>query len=59
MAGHIGIPGNEKVDSEAKRAAAELSTSNELLPPYLRKPLLINPSAVIRKHNDKLNKEWN
>jgi hypothetical protein len=58
MAGHISILGNKKADGKAKRAAARLSTSNELLPSYLRKPLLINPSAVIRKHNDKLNKEW-
>ena len=46
------------MDSKAKRAAAGLSTPNELLLPYLRKPLLINPSAVTRKHNDELKKEW-
>jgi hypothetical protein len=55
--GHVGIPGNKKVDSEAKQAAAGLSTPNELLPLYLRKPLLINPSAVTRKHNNDLKKE--
>jgi ribonuclease HI len=57
-AGHIRIPGNEKADCEAKRAVAGLSSPNEILPPYLRKPLLINPSAVTRKYNDKLKKEW-
>jgi len=30
----------------------------ELLPPYLRKPLLINPSAVKCKLIDKLKKDW-
>ena len=38
--------------------ASRLSLINELLPPYLRKPLLINPSAVLRANNDTLNKEW-
>jgi len=57
-AGHISIPGNELADSEAKRAAAGHTTSHEHLPPYLRKPLLINPSAVIRKRNDDLKMEW-
>ena len=56
--GHISIPGNEKADSKAKKAASGLSLINELLPPYLRKPLLINPSAVLRANNDTLNKEW-
>ena len=57
MVGHISILGNKKTDSKAKRAVAGLSTSNELLPLYLRKLLLINPLAVTRKHNDKLNKK--
>jgi hypothetical protein len=37
---------------------AGLTSPNELLSLYLRKPLFINPSAVTRKHNDKLMKEW-
>ena len=57
-AGHIGISGNEKADREAKRAVSGLSSPNELLPPYLRKPLLINPSAVTRKFNVELKKKW-
>lgn len=58
-AGHISITGNEKVDSKAKKAVAGLTSDKELLPPYLRKPLLINPSAVKRKLIDKLKKDWN
>jgi len=57
-AGHISIPGNELADSKVKRAAASHTTSHEHLPPYLRKPLLINPLAVIRKQNDDLKIEW-
>ena len=57
-AGHIGIVGNKKADSKAKKAAARLSSDKELLPPYLRKPLLINPSAVKQKLIDKLKKDW-
>ena len=57
-AGHISIAGNEKADNEAKKAVAGLSSDKELLPAYLRKPLLINPSAVKQKLIDKLKKDW-
>ena len=57
-AGHISIVGNKKADSKAKKAAAGLSSDKELLPPYLRKPLLINPLAVKQKLINKLKKDW-
>jgi len=57
-AGHFGIEGNEKADSEVKKAASGLTTLTKQLPPFLRKPILINPSAVKRKHNDDLKKKW-
>ena len=57
-AGHFNIEGNEKADSKAKRAAKGLSSLTKQLPPYLRKPLFINPSAVRRTYNDSLNKKW-
>jgi len=45
-----------KLTERQKKAAAGMSSDKELLPPYLRKPLLINPSAVKRKLVDKLKK---
>ena len=57
-AGHEGIEGNETVDQEAKKAAEGLTSDKSLLPPFLKKPLLINPSAVKRAHNDTLKNEW-
>jgi hypothetical protein len=57
-AGHCGIEGNEKVDSEAKKAASGTTSSAKLLPPYLRKPLLINPAAAKRAYSDNLNSTW-
>jgi hypothetical protein len=57
-AGHEGIEGNEFADREAKKVSKECSSDKEHLPPYLRKPLLTNPSAVKRAHNDALKKVW-
>ena len=56
-AGHEGIEGNKIVDREAKRAAEGRTSDHSLLPPSLKKPLLTNPSAVKRAHNDTLQNE--
>jgi len=57
-AGHEGIAGNEAADKEAKKAAKGKTSEKHLLPPYLRKPLLINPAAIKRSYVDKLKKKW-
>jgi hypothetical protein len=57
-AGHEGIEGNELVDTEAKEAAKGRTSDTKQLPRYLRKPLLINPSAVKKAHSDELKREW-
>lgn len=57
-AGHEGIEGNELADGEAKEAAKGRTSDTELLPRHLRKPLLTNPSAVKKAHNEGLKKEW-
>jgi hypothetical protein len=56
--GHEGIEGNELVDIEAKEAAKGRTLDTKHLPPYLRKPLLINPTAAKAAHNAALKSEW-
>ena len=51
-------PRQRKSGLRGQKAADNYTSDKEHLPPYLRKPLLINSSAVIRKRNDKLNSEW-
>ena len=41
-----------------KKAADWLTSDKLLLSPYLKKPLLINPSALKRAYNDTLQSEW-
>jgi hypothetical protein len=53
-AGHEGIEGNEAADVEAKKAAEGQSSEKHLLPTYLRKLLLINPTAIKRTYHDLL-----
>ena len=57
-AGHEGIEGNEDADREAKKAAKGKTSDKKILPSYLRKPLLINPSAVKQAHHENLMKKW-
>jgi hypothetical protein len=57
-AGHEGLVGNELADKEAKEAAKGHTSETKLLPSYLRKPLLINTSAVKAAYRSKLKKEW-
>ena len=58
MAGHEGIAGNEAADKEAKLAAEGKRSEKHSLPPYLRKPLPTNASAVKQAHQMDLKRKW-
>ena len=51
--------GNELADKEAKKAARGITSDKNLLPPYLRRDLLTNPSAVIQHKNSEIKQKWN
>jgi len=57
-AGHVGIEGNKKVDTEAKMASEGYIMDAKSISPYLRKVLLINLAAIHRTKHKKLKKEW-
>jgi len=56
---HKGIEGNEIVDREAKKAVEGHTSDKELIPAYLRKPLLTNLSAVKRAYSNQIKNKWN
>jgi len=58
MARHKGIEGNEIIDRDTKRVAEGHASDKKLLPVYLRKLLLTNPSAVKREFNNQLKNIW-
>ena len=57
-AGHIGIPGNEEVDEEAKAAAEGQTSEDAKLPKTLRKPLKISRSAAQQQLNESIKAKW-
>ena len=52
------VPGNEKADREAERAANGLTLDAKTLSLYLRKLLLTNPTAAKRKFINDLTNKW-
>ena len=58
ISAHSGVPGNEKADAEAKKAAEGRSSRRDLLPSLLRKPLPKSATATKRVFRDKIMNEW-
>ena len=57
-AGHIGIPGNEEVDKEAKAAAEGQTSEDAMLPKSLRKSLKTSCSAVRQQLYGNVKARW-
>jgi ribonuclease HI len=58
ISSHSGVPGNERADKEAKRAAEGHSSRRNLLPAMLRRPLPKSATATKRVFRDKIVAEW-
>jgi hypothetical protein len=58
MAGHVGITGNELVDSEAKRAAKGQSSDPKTLPIILRHKLKVSPAAMKQNRSARCIEQW-
>ena len=52
VAGHEGVDGNELADAEARMAAQGEHSYTKILPAYLRKKLLINPTRPRRSNRN-------
>jgi ribonuclease HI len=57
-AGHVGIDGNELVDTEAKTAAKGQSLNPSSLPRILRRKLKASTAAMKQSHNKRVKKRW-
>jgi ribonuclease HI len=57
-AGHVGIEGNEKADTEAKRVAEGQSSDKLDLPKYVRNRIKHSVSALRQANNKERNEVW-
>lgn len=57
-AGHVGIEGNEEVDTEAKKAAEGETSNKKDIPPLLRRKPKHNKSAIKQQRNSRLKARW-